>query len=125
MSSPREGFTVATVESELDLCDRFFVNCFNNGHAKNGLPDILTLDASGRFVGIECKRRGEQPVFTQYEQGRRILKSGGRFIVGYPDFTTNGMDAGTFPVESLPDDLDELVVFSLPDCHHTTELVLS
>lgn len=106
------------------LGSRYYANQYGDGHVNNGKPDIFTLDKDGTFVGIECKDFGEEPVFTQLENGVRILESGGRFIVGYADFDLSAFDNKSLPMVTLPSDYVELATFKLKDKKHTQEFVL-
>lgn len=106
------------------LGDRYYANQYGDGHVNNGVPDIFTLDKEGTFTGIECKDFGKEPVFTQLENGLRILESGGRFIVGYADFDVSAFDNKSLPRVTLPSDYEELAIFKLKDKKHTQEFVL-
>lgn len=106
------------------LGGRYYATQYGDGHVNNGVPDIFTLDKEGVFTGIECKDLGKEPVFTQLENGLRILESGGRFIVGYADFDVSAFDNKSLPRVTLPSDYEKLAVFKLKDKKHTQEFVL-
>lgn len=90
----REGRVVSAVERQLNARGRYFINNYAEGHTNSGVPDIVSVDADGKFLAIECKASSNEPTFTQYDHGLRLLKSGCRFIVAYEDFDIDAIDRG-------------------------------
>lgn len=97
----QEKQVVSLVESQLSSQGRYFINCLGDGHGKSGTPDIISMDSSGVLVGIECKRYGTQPVFTQLVHAARLLYSGARAVVAYEDFSIERIDKKILPVVYL------------------------
>lgn len=61
--------------------------------SRSGVPDIVTVDAQGTFLGIEVKTLGQKPTVNQLRRAAEILRSGGRYVVAYPDFDLRAVDA--------------------------------
>ena len=128
----RERKVVDFVEGQLGSVGRWYVNIKGDGHgARNGAPDIVTADSNGRLVGIECKKPGEEPVYTQFLESLRIVLSGGRYVVAYEDFSIEGLDTFGFPKYSIgsagraKDDMETLAfVAKLPRRSNTVEVVI-
>ena len=123
-----EQKTVEMVERSLTAGGRYYLNVFGDVHADNGSPDIVTMDSDGRFVGIECKSLGKEPVFTQYQHAVRILNSNGnaRYVVAYEDFSLEALDGHSLPTAAIGcDEVDGAFAMSLEDKTRTVELVLA
>lgn len=88
----REEVVVKIIESQLNRAERAFNNLHGTMFSKNGSPDFLTMDASGRFVGIEAKSPGKSPYVNQYRRAIEILISKGRYIVAQEDFLLEDLD---------------------------------
>lgn len=126
MAKSAEQFVVDLVESSLDSAGLWWANVHGEARgAQNGVPDVITLDARGRLCGIECKARGEEPVFTQWLQAQRIVASGGRYIVAYEDFDVGAFARGELPVAELGRDEADCIAMRLPDRKTTREVVLA
>lgn len=50
------------------------------GFGHSGIPDIVAC-LQGRFIGIECKTRGNKPTALQLEQLKQISECGGLALV--------------------------------------------
>lgn len=120
----REGRVVSAVERQLDARGRYFVNNYGDGHSLNGTPDIISADADGVLLAIECKASSNEPTFSQYEHGQRLLKSGCRFIVAYEDFDIDAIDSHNLKTTPLPKELEDLVCFEPIDKKYTKEYFL-
>lgn len=120
----REGRVVSAVECQLNARGRYFINNYSEGHSKGGVPDIVSVDANGMFLAIECKASSNEPTFTQYEHGLRLLKSGCRFIVAYEDFDIDLIDSNELKKTPLPNEREDLVCFEPVDKKHTKEYFL-
>ena len=120
----REGRVVSTVERQLNARGRYFVNNYAEGHTNNGVPDIISVDADGKLLAIECKATSNEPTFSQYEHGQRLLKSGCRFVIAYEDFDLDKIDSHDLETTPLPNELEELVCFEPIDRKHTKEYFL-
>jgi len=113
-----ESANTKKVMKELDKYERKYFTIKGSAYGSdNGTPDMFTLDDTGRFVGLELKSSVGEPSFNQFKQGYQILKSGGRFIVGYGDFTVEAMDNQTIPKVTYVDNR-----MKIPKA--TTEIVL-
>ena len=95
--------------------------------SRNGVPDIVTVDSAGRFLAIEVKTVGQKPTVNQLRRAAEILRSGGRYVVAYPDFDLSEVDSGgvpAWPVESVEELGVEFVIYeSFKPRDATTELV--
>ena len=120
----REGRVVSTVERQLNARGRYFVNNYAEGHANNGVPDIISVDSDGKLLAIECKATSNEPTFSQYEHGQRLLKSGCRFVIAYEDFDLDKIDSHDLKTTPLPNELEELVCFEPIDKKYTKEYFL-
>lgn len=92
MSKKREDTIVKQIVSELDGVGRFFVNNFGSMLSRNGVPDFITHDNTGRFMGIEAKAPHAKPECNQIRRGLEICQSGGRFVIAYDEFDINRLD---------------------------------
>lgn len=119
-----EDKVVKLVERSLNSVGRYYVNVYGGGHTVRGVPDFLTSDRDNIFTGIECKSQGFQPVYNQFEHAQRILMSGGRFIVAFEDFDLDKLDSHNLPMCKIPTELEELIVFKMPDKRHSVELFM-
>jgi hypothetical protein len=88
----KEEVVVRLIESELNRSNRAFNNLHGTMFSKNGSPDFLTMDKSGRFVGIEAKAPGKSPFVNQYRRAIEILLSKGRYIIAQDDFSLEDLD---------------------------------
>lgn len=88
----KEEVVVRIIESQLNQANRSFNNLHGTMFSKNGSPDFVTLDANGRFVGIEAKARGRSPYVNQYRRAIEILLSKGRYVVAQEDFSLKALD---------------------------------
>lgn len=79
----------------------------------NGTPDILTMDSEGKFVGLEVKSSKGHVYPTQLRRCREILESGGRYIIGYQDFSLENMDNHELPIFEYEDEDMKLPKHSL------------
>lgn len=91
--SVTEAKVIAHIEHELDRARRYFLNIHGSMFSKNGSADFMTLDSDGVLTAIEAKAPGAQPYVNQWRNAIDVVKSGGRFIVAYDDFTVEDMDA--------------------------------
>lgn len=88
----KEEVVVRMIESELNRAHRAFNNLHGTMFSKNGSPDFLTMDKSGRFVGIEAKAPGKSPYVNQYRRAIEILLSNGRYVIAQDDFSLDDLD---------------------------------
>lgn len=88
----KEEVVVSIIERQLNSANRSFNNLHGTMFSKNGSPDFVTLDSSGRFVGIEAKAPGKSPFVNQYRRAIEILLSKGRYIIAQEDFDLDQMD---------------------------------
>ena len=88
----KEEVVVRIIESQLNQANRSFNNLHGTMFSKNGSPDFVTLDANGRFVGIEAKAPGRSPYVNQYRRAIEILLSKGRYVVAQEDFSLKELD---------------------------------
>lgn len=93
----KEQVVVNHIEAQLKAKLRYYINVHGSTYSQNGTPDFITQDKSGTLVGIEAKAPKKAPVINQWRHAIKILKSGGRFIVGQEDFDINKMDNKTLP----------------------------
>lgn len=89
----REQVVVDLVVNECDRAGRFTINNHGTVMSRSGVPDIVTVDAGGTFLGIEVKTLCQKPTVNQLRRAAEILRSGGRYIVAYPDFDLARIDA--------------------------------
>lgn len=64
--------------------DGRFVNKTQSGPGTDtGTPDVLTIDQSGRFLGLEIKRPDGMGVVSAEQKavGKQIIRNGGRWEV--------------------------------------------
>lgn len=91
----REAQVVNLVANQCDRTGRFTINNHGTVMSRSGVPDIVTVDAQGTFLGIEVKTLGQKPTVNQLRRAAEILRSGGRYVVAYPDFDLGAVDAQT------------------------------
>lgn len=102
--SIREQAVVDLVVNQCDRAGRFTINNHGTVMSRSGVPDIVTVDAVGRFLAIEVKTVGQKPTVNQLRRAAEILRSGGRYVVAYPDFDLDEVDScgvPVYPVESV------------------------
>ena len=88
-----ESSVVSFISKQLLVKRRYHINVHGSLFSKNGTPDIMTMDADGVMLGIEVKRPGNNVSPRQCSSALDIIDSGGRFIIGYPDFSLDDVDA--------------------------------
>lgn len=97
----KEQVVVNLIESQLKSAGRMYFNLHGSVYSNNGSPDFLTMDADGKFMGIEAKAPNKTPYTNQWRRAIEILLSGGRFFVGQHDFDIDKADKGQFPMISI------------------------
>lgn len=102
-----EKHVVKDITNQLEQAGRYYINVHGSNFSKNGTPDLITFDSKKIFVGIEVKMPNKQPVVNQWRQGIKILKAGGRFVVGYDDFDINKLDNHTLPIVKVGGEIGE------------------
>lgn len=122
----REGQVVRLVSAQIDAAGRWSVNVHGTGHGSDdGAPDIVTCDAEGRLLGIECKAPGEAPRVNQWRHAIWMLLSGGRYVIAYDDFDLKKVDKGGLPTVRVGSDpVDGAFDASLDDKRHTQEAII-
>lgn len=68
------------VRKVLDKLGAYYVMPVTGGYGNSGAPDFLVC-VRGRFVGIECKAKGNTPTPLQEKNLRRIEECGGVSLV--------------------------------------------
>lgn len=122
----REASVVALVESQLRSAGRFYVNMHGSTFSKNGVADFITHDSTGTLTAIEAKAPGAEPYVNQWRRAIELLKSGGRFIVAYGDFSLEDVDASTLRVETVGSVIGESEFeMRLRDTSQTVEITVS
>ena len=123
----KEQAVVDLVTNQCDRAGRFHINNHGTVMSRSGVPDIVTVDSDGRFLAIEVKTVGQKPTVNQLRRAAEILRSGGRYVVAYPDFDLGAVDTSEIAVWRVPG-IDALgVEFELYDKfignNHTIEIV--
>lgn len=80
------------VRKVLDKLGAYYVMPVTGGYGNSGAPDFLVC-IRGRFVGVECKARGNTPTPLQEKNLRLIERSGGVSLV------VNEDNVGVFETE--------------------------
>lgn len=88
----KEEVVVRMIEKQLNQSDRLFNNLHGTMFSKNGSPDFITIDKSGRYVGIEAKSPNKSPYVNQYRRAIEILRSKGRYVIAQDDFDLHLLD---------------------------------
>lgn len=91
----KEEVVVRLIEKQLASKSRLYNNLHGTMFSKNGSPDFITMDTTGRYLGIEAKAPKKAPYTNQWRRAIEILLSGGRYIVAQEDFDLNKVDLGT------------------------------
>ena len=91
----KEEVVVRLIEKQLASKSRLYNNLHGTMFSKNGSPDFITMDSTGRYLGIEAKAPKKTPYTNQWRRAIEILLSGGRYIVAQEDFDLNKIDSGT------------------------------
>lgn len=91
----KEEVVVRLIEKQLAAKSRLYNNLHGTMFSKNGSPDFITMDTTGRYLGIEAKAPKKTPYTNQWRRAIEILLSGGRYIVAQEDFDLNEVDSGT------------------------------
>lgn len=91
----KEEVVVRLIEKQLASKSRLYNNLHGTMFSKNGSPDFITMDSTGRYLGIEAKAPKKTPYTNQWRRAIEILLSGGRYIVAQEDFDLNKVDSGT------------------------------
>lgn len=91
----KEEVVVRLIEKQLASKSRLYNNLHGTMFSKNGSPDFITMDTTGRYLGIEAKAPKKTPYTNQWRRAIEILLSGGRYIVAQEDFDLNAVDSGT------------------------------
>lgn len=91
----KEEVVVRLIEKQLASKSRLYNNLHGTMFSKNGSPDFITMDTTGRYLGIEAKAPKKTPYTNQWRRAIEILLSGGRYIVAQEDFDLNKVDSGT------------------------------
>ena len=122
----KEQVVVDLIERQLRDVGRMYFNLHGSVYSNNGSPDFLTMDAYGRFTGIEAKAPDKSPYTNQWRRAIEILSSGGRFFVGQDDFDINRLDKGDYPIITIGREIG-LSEFLMTDTKikGTTEVVLA
>ena len=93
-----EAQTTKKISGQFEKIDRVFYKIMKGKRGKNnGIPDSICTDKNGTIVGLELKSDKGYAYPNQVRQGIKIIQSGGRYIVGYYDFTIDAMDNEEFP----------------------------
>lgn len=95
----KEEVVVNSIERQLAAKNRYFNNLHGTMFSKNGSPDFITIDAHGRYTGIEAKAPKKSPYTNQWRRAIEILLSGGRYIIAQDDFDLN--DADEFKIKTI------------------------
>jgi hypothetical protein len=72
----RESALVARITAYLRTVPGCYVRKLHGSAFQVGLPDLVGC-YRGRFVAIECKKKGGKPTVVQVEELRRITQAGG------------------------------------------------
>lgn len=115
-----ENQVVASIERQLMIKRRDYDNIHGTVFGKNGTPDFITSDSTGRYLGIEAKQRNGHVYPNQFRKALKILKSKGRVVVAYEDFDLDKVDTNTLPKHTIEDEFDT----SLNKIRSSYELVL-
>ena len=91
----KEEVVVRLIEKQLASKSRLYNNLHGTMFSKNGSPDFITMDSTGRYLGIEAKAPKKTPYTNQWRRAIEILLSGGRYVVAQEDFDLNKIDSGT------------------------------
>lgn len=75
-----EGKVKQNVKITLARMGAYFCMPATGGYGSSGIPDILCC-YKGRFIGIECKTRGNNPTRLQQSQLDEIKRQGGIALV--------------------------------------------
>lgn len=121
-----EQRVVGMIESQLNADGRWYVNFHGSMFSKSGTPDILTVDRTGKLVGVEIKKPGGMVAINQLRRGLEIIKSGGRFVIATNDFDLADLDNYSLCLVSA-DDRDEFELFEQPwskKVSHSVEVTL-
>ena len=68
------------VKKQLTQLGIYYTMPVSGGYGYSGVPDILAC-YKGRFVGIECKAKGNKPTLLQSKHIERIKLAGGLAFV--------------------------------------------
>lgn len=88
----KEEVVVNSIERQLTAKSRYFNNLHGTMFSKNGSPDFITIDANGRYTGIEAKAPKKSPYTNQWRRAIEILLSGGRYVIAQDDFDLDRLD---------------------------------
>lgn len=99
MGRIREAAVVSHIEKQLKRRGTWFVNNHGSAFGSRGVPDFITVDDCGGFIGVEAKAPGALPYPNQLRQAIKIIQSGGRYVVAYADVD---MEQVLSPSPSLP-----------------------
>lgn len=80
MAQTPEGKVKAKVKKILEELDAYQFSPMTGGFGHSGIPDIVAC-LQGRFIGIECKTRGNKPTALQLDQLEKIESRGGLALV--------------------------------------------
>lgn len=121
----RESRVVSGIRDILESHGLYVINIF--GGATTGLdgqPDLVTMDTTGRFVGIEVKPNGEKPTPNQYRRLIDIIESGGRGIVGYDDFNFSDFENSSIERVVITNDDGDEYILAGTNFNRTIEIVI-
>lgn len=80
MSKTPEGAVKEKVTKILKELNAYSCKPVTGGYGSSGVPDILAC-YQGRFIGIECKAKGNQPTALQIHNLAQIKRAGGIALV--------------------------------------------
>lgn len=120
-----ESQVVAIVERALQSQQWFYINVHGSTFGISGMPDIVTLDDTGRFVAIECKAPGKSPAINQLRRAIEICKANGRYIIAYEDFALADILTSTLPTQTIGSEIGESEFeWKSEQSHQTFEIIL-
>lgn len=79
MATP-EAKVKAKVKKVLQDVNAYYVMPVTGGYGNAGAPDFIVC-FRGKFIGIECKAKGNKPTALQYENLKNIQDNGGEALV--------------------------------------------
>lgn len=101
-----EDKTISNIQKKVKEKDRFYANIHGSSFGnKNGMFDIVMLDKSGTFLGVEAKSSTGKPYPNQLRRCREVLELGGRVIIVYPNsFDIDAIDNHELPKYNYVDE---------------------
>lgn len=80
MAQTPEAKVKAKVKKILNDLGAYHFFPMTGGFGHSGIPDVIAC-LQGRFIGIECKTRGNKPTALQLDQLEKIRSHGGLALV--------------------------------------------